>query len=137
VAVAEMDETRREVRFAGVGNISGIIISSTGNRSLVSHNGTLGYEARRIQEMIYPWPEEAILIMHTDGMTARWDLDNYPGLLKKHPSIIAGVLYRDFKRGTDDVAVVVVRGKNRLKAEGRRQETEARIQETEVRSKKR
>ncbi|MFH1595165.1 MAG: ATP-binding SpoIIE family protein phosphatase [Pseudomonadota bacterium] len=115
VAVADVDETRQEVRFAGVGNISGTILSVAGSRSLVSHNGTLGYEARKIQEMIYPWPKEAILILHSDGMTARWDLESYPGLLKKHPSLIVGVLYRDFKRGSDDITVVAVRAADRLR----------------------
>lgn len=116
VAVADVNEARQEVRFAGVGNISGVILSAAGNRSLVSHNGTLGYEARKIQEMIYPWPEEALLILHSDGMTAHWNLENYPGLLKKHPSLIAGVLYRDFTRGTDDITVVAVRVADKLKA---------------------
>jgi hypothetical protein len=106
---------RQEVRFAGGENISGIILSAAGNRSLISHNGTLGYEARNIQEMIYPLPKEALLILHSDGMTAHWDLENYPGLFMKHPSLIAGVLYRDFKRGTDDATVVAVRAADRVK----------------------
>ncbi len=109
VAVADIDEARHEVRFAGVGNISGIILSPAGNRSMVSHNGTLGYQAHKIQEFIYPWPEEAVLIMHSDGIATRWGLESYPGLLKKHPSLIAGVLYRDFERGYDDATVVAVR----------------------------
>jgi hypothetical protein len=36
-------------------------------------------------------------------------LDRYPGLFAKHPSLIAGVLYRDFNRGRDDVTVLVAR----------------------------
>ena len=31
-----------------------------------------------------------------------------PGLPRRHPSLIAGVLYRDFTRGRDDVTVLVV-----------------------------
>jgi hypothetical protein len=30
-------------------------------------------------------------------------------LLERHPSLIAGVLYRDYARGRDDVTVVLVR----------------------------
>jgi hypothetical protein len=41
----------------------------------------------------------------------RWVLDAYPGLRHRHPSLIAGVLYRDFTRGTDDVTVVAVKEK--------------------------
>ena len=48
--------------------------------------------------------------MHSDGLTTHWTLERLPGLAARHPSLIAGVLYRDFKRGRDDVTVVVARG---------------------------
>jgi hypothetical protein len=47
--------------------------------------------------------------MHSDGVSARWDLSRYPGLLLRHPNVVAGVIYRDFSRGRDDALVVVVR----------------------------
>jgi hypothetical protein len=64
---------------------------------------------RRVQEFSYPWPSTSTLIMHSDGLTTSWRLDQYPGLLARHPSLIAGVLYRDASRGRDDVCVVVAR----------------------------
>jgi hypothetical protein len=48
--------------------------------------------------------------MHSDGLVSHWSLDRYPGLLQAHPSLVAAVLYRDFTRGRDDVAVLVGRG---------------------------
>lgn len=116
VAVAEVDVAHRVVRFAGVGNIAGVIISADGRHHLVSHNGTAGMEIRKIQEFTYPWPaggdHSPLLIMHTDGLTSHWDFERYPGLAQKHPSLIAGVLYRDFYRGRDDVTVVVATTKH-------------------------
>jgi hypothetical protein len=47
--------------------------------------------------------------MHSDGLATQWDLDQYPGLAARRPSLIAGVLYRDFARGRDDVTVVVAK----------------------------
>ena len=41
-------------------------------------------------------PERGVLVMHSDGLTSRWSLDAYQGLLSRHPALIAGVLYRDF-----------------------------------------
>jgi hypothetical protein len=49
------------------------------------------------------------LVLHSDGLGTRWNLNAYPGLSAHHPSLIAGVLYRDFKRGTDDVTVLVAK----------------------------
>ena len=62
-----------------------------------------------IQEFSYPWPEGAIVVLHSDGITSRWDLNAYPGLARCHPMLTAGVLYRDGLRGRDDAAVLVVR----------------------------
>jgi hypothetical protein len=47
--------------------------------------------------------------MHSDGLSAHWSLDKYPGLFQRHPSVIAGVLFRDFRRTRDDVTVVAAR----------------------------
>ena len=51
--------------------------------------------------------------MHTDGISARWSLDAYPGLVAHHPGLTAGVLYRDFARATDDATVVVLKAMKR------------------------
>jgi hypothetical protein len=48
--------------------------------------------------------------MHSDGISARWDLKSRPGLLQRHPAIIAAMLYRDHARARDDSTVVVVAG---------------------------
>ncbi len=108
-AVAEIDLRRRALRYAGVGNISGYAATPAGGRSLVSHNGIVGHEVRKVQEFEYPWTRETLLVMHSDGLSARWSLDRYPGLAMRDPSVIAAVLWRDFSRGNDDATVVVAR----------------------------
>ena len=110
VAVAEIDPDRSRLRFCGLGNIAAVVLAEGHARHLVSRNGTAGHTARKIDEFTYPWPPHATLVQHTDGLTGRWALDAYPGLTARHPSLLAGVLYRDFKRGRDDVAVVVASG---------------------------
>jgi hypothetical protein len=76
---------------------------------MVSHSGIVGHEARKIQEFVYPWSQDTVLVMHSDGLATHWNLDQYPGLASRRPSLIAGVLYRDFTRGRDDVTVVVAK----------------------------
>jgi anti-sigma regulatory factor (Ser/Thr protein kinase) len=110
VAVAEIDPDRGSLRFCGLGNICAVVLADGAARHLVSYNGTAGHAARKIDEFTYPWPENAVLVQHTDGLTSHWALEAYPGLVGRHPSLMAGVLYRDFKRGRDDVAVVVASG---------------------------
>lgn len=109
VAVAELVASENTLRYAGLGNISASIVGSSGSKSLVSHNGIAGHEMRKIQEFSYDWSGDALLVMHSDGISAKWDLSRYPGLFSRHPSVVAGVIYRDFSRGRDDSLVVVVR----------------------------
>jgi anti-sigma regulatory factor (Ser/Thr protein kinase) len=108
-AVAEIDTERGAVRFAGVGNIASAVMIDDRVHRMVSHNGTLGHELRKVHEFTYPWMRGALLIMHSDGLTTHWDLAAYPGLRLRHPSVIAAVLYRDHSRGRDDVTVLVAR----------------------------
>ena len=110
LAIAEINFDQQSVRFAGIGNIAASISSLTEHHNLVSYNGTVGHEVRKIHEFTYPWYANGLLIMHSDGLSTQWKLDRYPGLDQKHPSLIAGVLYRDFRRERDDVTVLVVKG---------------------------
>jgi anti-sigma regulatory factor (Ser/Thr protein kinase) len=109
VAVAELCPAEREIRYAGVGNIAARIITADQTTHLVSHNGTVGHQMRRVQEFTYVWPAVSTLVMHSDGLSSQWRLDRYPGLIARHPGVVAGVLYRDFRRMRDDVGVIVAR----------------------------
>ena len=97
-----------KVSYAGVGNISGTLISHARSQGMVSHNGTLGMHQRRNQQFEYRRDPGALLIMHSDGISARWELKNQPDLLSRHPAVVAGAIYRDYGRGRDDATVVVV-----------------------------
>lgn len=110
VAVARIDYDRDVIAFSGAGNIAASVVQdATPNQHLVSANGTAGHEIRKLQEYSYPWRAGALLLMHSDGLSAKWDLSQYPGLLSRDPALIAGVLYRDFSRHTDDSTVLVAR----------------------------
>jgi len=109
VAVAEIDFARQVVRYSGIGNIVGVIVANGKSRSMVSHNGIVGHASETIREFNFPWQPDAFLIMHSDGLSGRWNLGHYQGLQFKSPSLIAAVLYRDFKRVRDDATVVVSR----------------------------
>lgn len=110
LAIAEINFEHQTVCFAGVGNIAASISSATAHHNLTSYNGTVGHEVRKIREFTYPWQVNGLLTMHSDGISTQWKLDRYPGLRQKHPSLIAGVLYRDFHRDRDDVTMLVAKG---------------------------
>ena len=109
VAVAELDERAGVMRFAGIGNISATVVDATARRSAVSMYGIVGHQVREMREYTYPWTAESTVILHSDGLTTRWDLDGYPGLLGRDAVLIAAVLWKDHHRRTDDSTVVVAR----------------------------
>jgi len=108
LAAARIDFESDELRFAGVGNISGVVIDAN-RRSLVSHNGIVGHNMRKVQEFALPFQAGGLCILHSDGVQTQWDLDKYPGLAGSSAALIAAVLMRDHIRGRDDAMVVVVR----------------------------
>jgi anti-sigma regulatory factor (Ser/Thr protein kinase) len=111
MAIAALDSRAGVLRYAGTGNIAGSIWTSESGRGLASHNGTLGHVMERIQEFTYPWETDSLLALHSDGISGRWNLNNYPGIRTKHPSLIAAVIYRDFGRRRDDSTVLIAQNR--------------------------
>ena len=109
MAVAQIDNAAGSVRFAGVGNIVGIVVSGEASQHLLSTDGTVGYNMRLIREVSVDWSARSTMILTTDGLSTRWNLSRHPGLIRHHPSLIAAVLHRDFARDSDDATVLVVK----------------------------
>lgn len=97
------------LRFAGVGNISATVVSGAARRGLASQNGIVGHQCGRVHEQAARLPDGDVLVLHSDGVTNRWDLDSYAGLAGRHPALIAGVLWRDHRRARDDASVLALR----------------------------
>lgn len=108
VALAEIRPQRSELAFVGVGNINATVFDAKGRRTLVSHNGTVGAETRRIQEFTVPWTDQTLLVAHSDGLSTSWDLARYAGLRARHVSLIGAALYRDHRRLQDDATIVTI-----------------------------
>jgi anti-sigma regulatory factor (Ser/Thr protein kinase) len=112
VAIARIDFANGTLSFAGIGNISAVLAQGTTSRSLLSHTGTAGDNARKMQQFDYPWPAHGRLIMHSDGLTTRWNLNGYPNLTATDPALTAAVLYRDARRDRDDACILVAQGRD-------------------------
>jgi anti-sigma regulatory factor (Ser/Thr protein kinase) len=109
VAVLDADLESGAIRYVGVGNIAGAIVSGEEHRGLVSNNGTVGHTLPRVQQFEYELPHRATLVLHSDGLRSHWRLDRYSGVARRDPVVVAALLRRDFDRTRDDVMVVVAR----------------------------
>jgi anti-sigma regulatory factor (Ser/Thr protein kinase) len=110
-AMAVIDVPRGRVRFAGIGNISAAVLTPDRTYNMVSLNGTLGHQVRKIHEFTYPWPAGALMVLHSDGLSEKWRLEDYPRLVSRHPTLIAGILFRDHRRERDDATIIAVKPK--------------------------
>jgi hypothetical protein len=111
MAVAAVRARQRVLSFGGIGNIGASVVAPASSRGIASHNGTLGHQIHKIQEFASPWNADSLLVLYSDGLKSGWNLESYPGIWSKHPSVIAGILFRDFSRERDDVTVVVARNR--------------------------
>ncbi|MCJ2047186.1 SpoIIE family protein phosphatase [Methylobacterium sp. J-078] len=110
VSVARYARNQATIALAGIGNVLGAVVSGTATKRTVSLAGTAGHAARRIREFEYPMQARDLFVLCSDGIATGWSIDAHPGLAAAHPTLVAGVIFRDFARARDDATVLVVRG---------------------------
>jgi hypothetical protein len=97
------------ITSCAIGNIAMRVVREGAVQHLISNRGTVGGNTWTAQEFTYPWTSDSMAVVHSDGLTTNWNLDDHPGLLYRHPGLIAGVLYRDYHRERDDATVLVIK----------------------------
>jgi anti-sigma regulatory factor (Ser/Thr protein kinase) len=118
LSLVTIDEAARSLDFCGVGNVDARVLPDDVSKAvhLVPQNGIVGHTMPNVRCVSAPWPVGARLVMHSDGVSARWRIDAYPGLVNAHPALMAGVIFRDFARERDDATVVVLADRQAPKA---------------------
>jgi anti-sigma regulatory factor (Ser/Thr protein kinase) len=107
MGVIAIDAKANTACFSGVGNIAGILHAGGQVNHLLSIDGVVGYNMRAARDQALPWAADGAVVMASDGLSTRWNLARYPGLLSRHPALVAAVLYRDFARDNDDATIAV------------------------------
>lgn len=112
VSILQIEPHHRKARFSGVGNVSALVADSENRRHFVPDNGTVGYELRKVRNTEIEWSPTDIVVMHSDGFSASWNLDEYPLLTRHLASTIAATLFRDFSKRHDDATVIVIKARH-------------------------
>ncbi len=108
LSVAILDSKVNQVTFCGVGNVTGFISPQGAKKiHLLPTPGTAGYERRKLKNWTYPWSDDSVLILNTDGLSTKLDL--LENLRQKSSTIIAAILLRDYWRGMDDGTVLAIK----------------------------
>lgn len=110
VAVSRVDLDTRVLTHAAVGNISGRLIGvGQRPRSLVSQPGIVGHRLPRVQENRYPLDDADLVVLHSDGLTEKWDAASLPLPRRHGATTCAAVLVRDAGTRRDDASVLTLR----------------------------
>jgi len=104
-----VNQARGSFTCAGVGNVEVRVFNSPEPARPVPSNGTLGARLSQVRVWSYRWAAGTTFCIASDGLSASWDILNYPGLLARSPQLLAGVLLRDYGRNSDDATVLVYR----------------------------
>jgi anti-sigma regulatory factor (Ser/Thr protein kinase) len=108
--IAVWDKIRVEWRICGVGNISTRVYNGIQYKNYMPYNGTLGLNIpHSMNSTVHAAEKNQHLVMCSDGIQSRWDLNRYPAIFRYDGIILASCLYKDYVRGTDDASVLVVK----------------------------
>jgi len=107
ISIALIDYGKMSLDYAGIGNVITRIYGSSTPARPVNNNGMISTTVPSFRVSQYRWSKEHVIVMTTDGISEKNDPAKYPGLIDRHPMIIAGVLFRDYARDTDDATILV------------------------------
>jgi len=111
IAVVDLDEVTGTARMSGVGNVEVHQVRAGGTTRLTGRPGVLGQRGRRlrvdVEELVLD-PRD-VLVVFSDGLSGRTELQRRDPLVQEHPVLVAHKLLEEFGRGHDDVTILVAR----------------------------
>jgi serine phosphatase RsbU (regulator of sigma subunit) len=103
-----VDRSNMKVRYAGVGNT---VLRTFGSRAtrLISADGILGSRFRTPAVQSAPLNATSIVLLYTDGVSDRFDVEQYPQILTQRASVIARRIVARFGKPYDDATCMAMR----------------------------
>jgi anti-sigma regulatory factor (Ser/Thr protein kinase) len=115
ISAIDIDLAGGVLRFAGIGNVAVRVFENDAgppekrSSSLIAQPGIVGERLGKVRELATPISRGALVVLHSDGLTAKWDLGSFAGLSRQAPDVIGAVLLREAGLRHDDATVVVAR----------------------------
>jgi anti-sigma regulatory factor (Ser/Thr protein kinase) len=96
-------------KFAGLGNITATLLADGTRRNMLSVPGIAGHQARTIRQYEYDIAPGTSVVLHSDGISARWEAAALPGLAARDPLVVAATLLAQAGTHRDDAGILVLR----------------------------
>lgn len=108
VGLCAIDTAGGQLDYVGVGNTSIRRFGETDTR-LVSQDGVLGQNMRTPRCQTLELLAGDAIVLYTDGVSDRFTIADYPGVLRHHPRELTDNIVQRFGKDHDDAACVAVR----------------------------
>jgi anti-sigma regulatory factor (Ser/Thr protein kinase) len=108
--LAVFDFVNKQIRIAGVGNIASKLSGFSQVKSHLAYNGIIGHNIpNTMNDTVINFNQHNQLIMCSDGIRSRWEVNKLPGIIRCDGTIQAAAIYKDFARRTDDMSVLITK----------------------------
>jgi serine phosphatase RsbU (regulator of sigma subunit) len=107
MSIAQLDPARGTLVYAGVGNVEAHLWQGGRHERLIAYRGIVGSAIRTIRPFTLPLGEGWLLLMHSDGISARADVEAL-GLPRPFaPAEVAQAVLAGYARAHDDALALV------------------------------
>lgn len=108
--VVNYDFKTKRWSSAGIGNIAARWLGPGTSKNHMSYNGIVGHNIPgSMNDQQYSSEEYNQLILCSDGIKTRWEMNKYPLIQKCDPAILCAALYKDQARRTDDMSIIIIK----------------------------
>lgn len=108
VSVAQIDPDAHRVTYAAVGNVETRLWRGEKGPRLMNYRGIVGVRVPTFRSFDYRLDGPWLLVMHSDGVSARFEISEVLGLAGSSPQSLAETILNTWGRETDDATVLVV-----------------------------
>jgi serine phosphatase RsbU (regulator of sigma subunit) len=107
ISVARLDLAKGELVYAGIGNVEAHLWQNGRRERLISYRGIVGSAMRTIRPFTLRLGEDWALLMHSDGISARADLQALDLSPPWDPEVLARAVLERYARSHDDALALV------------------------------
>jgi serine phosphatase RsbU (regulator of sigma subunit) len=107
LSVAGIDLDAGQLTYAGVGNVEAQLWQDGRTQRLMAYRGIAGVSLPAVRSFMLPLEREWLLLLHTDGVSARFAVDSLPEFKRAAPGELAAAVLAGWGRDADDATVVV------------------------------
>jgi anti-sigma regulatory factor (Ser/Thr protein kinase) len=109
MALARFDWGESRLVFASIGNIEARVFPRSEPFRFVIRRGVIGINAPNTVVTEHSWPQDHMLVLHSDGLRTHWGWKDFPGVAEQPVQEISQDFLQRLAREEDDATVIVVR----------------------------